>query len=442
MGLKDILQQYVPESGSSNNVDPRSQLKNDIIIAKNQETFTFRMVQPVNDSLESVLKTFRRIFLNPTKNGTRTKSLVFKAEDINGSTDPNDPLVQAVSDWRSKGVVPNKWANGFSKVNYLQVIPVDFDNQGQPYNRIDQQTGLPDVTVYECPSSVTDGIMKALESPENDPENNRYYQAMLNDMNADPNNQNGWSFISANIAFPITVTYDKNEKTPSNKYSVSVGSSPLSPLPAGWENALEDLNALTVPSSQENPTMVTNYITDMNAEINAELNNGGQTQPTQSRPQSQQGYQPRQQPQGYNPSQARPQGQRPTQGQNNPYQQSQPTNFQPAPQRPQVQPASGSNGNRGNYTQQPQQGASRPAQTQPAPQNGYSTPQAGQRVANPSRTNVNGLAPKSNNQAPSQPQGQPQAPTSTGTGFGNQDDLFKDTGTDDSIDISDSDLPF
>lgn len=77
--------------------------------------------------------------------------------------------------------------------------------------------------------------------------------------------QADWSFISSVLAYPVKITVGQGLSNPSRVDVETV--SVLPPLPAGWENSLEDLQYQATPTSEYMPNYVAKIITTINSAI-------------------------------------------------------------------------------------------------------------------------------------------------------------------------------
>ena len=92
--------------------------------------------------------------------------------------------------------------------------------------------------------------------------------------------QADWSFISSVLAYPVKITVGQSLSSPSRVDVETV--SVLPPLPAGWENNLEDLQYQATPTSEYAPNYVAKIITTIDSAIGAKqvapkLNNNADT---------------------------------------------------------------------------------------------------------------------------------------------------------------------
>ena len=77
--------------------------------------------------------------------------------------------------------------------------------------------------------------------------------------------QADWSFISSVLAYPVKLTVGQGLSSPSRVDVETV--SVLPPLPAGWEDSLEDLKYQATPTSEYAPNYVAKIITTIDSAI-------------------------------------------------------------------------------------------------------------------------------------------------------------------------------
>lgn len=262
--LEKILAQYSEqekENSSSDGINVYDKVTHKVIRANQAPKMTFRILPP--DDLENGLfyKDYRKIMITSPQ-GYNSKFSNFVTES---PEDPENPLEKAVSEWRRQGIHFNKFNTGFRQSYYIQIVPVV--QNGNSLDIKKDANGLPDVYVLDVTSSLFDLLMKALGESGNDPVNNKYFASELENDNASDANQGSWSFLSPNIAYSVTITYNKNASKASDYYNLSVNAgNMLPPLPQGWENKLEDLEYLATPISKSNPSFMEKFIEDFNSQ--------------------------------------------------------------------------------------------------------------------------------------------------------------------------------
>ena len=77
--------------------------------------------------------------------------------------------------------------------------------------------------------------------------------------------QADWSFISSVLAYPVKLTVGQGLSNPSRVDVETI--SALPPLPAGWEDSLEDLQYQATPTSEYAPNYVAKIITTIDSAI-------------------------------------------------------------------------------------------------------------------------------------------------------------------------------
>lgn len=262
--LEKILAQYSEQEKENNNSDGINvydKLTHKVIRANQAPKMTFRILPPADLENGLFYKDYRKIMITSPQ-GYNSKFSNFVTES---PENPENPLEKAVSEWKRQGIHFNKFNTGFRQSYYLQIVPVV--QNGNSLDVKKDANGLPDVYVLDITSSLFDLLMKALGESGNDPVNNKYFASELENDNASDANQGSWSFLSPNIAYSVTITYNKNASKASDYYNLSVNAgSMLPPLPQGWENKLEDLEYLATPIDKSNPSFMEKFIEDFNSQ--------------------------------------------------------------------------------------------------------------------------------------------------------------------------------
>ncbi|UKM62922.1 hypothetical protein [Levilactobacillus phage ENFP1] len=262
--LEKILAQYSEqekENSSSDGINVYDKLNHKVIRANQAPKMTFRILPPADLENGLFYKDYRKIMLNSPQ-GYNSKFSNFVTES---PEDPNNPLEKAVAEWKRQGIVFNKYNTGFRQSYYIQIVPAVANGNSLDIKK--DANGLPDVYVLDITSSLFDLLMKALGESGNDPVNNKYFASELANDNASDANQGSWSFLSPNIAYSVTITYNKNASKASDYYNLTVNAgNMLPPLPNGWENKLEDLDYLATPVNKSNPSFMEKFIEDFNSQ--------------------------------------------------------------------------------------------------------------------------------------------------------------------------------
>ena len=270
MGLQNILKQYSEhEEGSGDS--PFSRLKNPIIYPKKVGSITVRVLPPKGlDDSNNFVTMYRSAFLRAPASYKRPFVNLISSY----KRDNKDPLVAAANKWEQDDTIPtppqkfsSKRKYTFSTSYYIQVVPVSKDSTGHFVNKLDSN-GLLDVSVMSIPYSVYNSLMSSLSNQENDPKSNDFYHQASEKFGVSSDVKDDWSFISPNIAYSVTIQYNKDAGSPSDYYSFNVNSNKmLPPLPNGWDDQLEDVDSIVTPSYISNPEFVDNYLSDINSEI-------------------------------------------------------------------------------------------------------------------------------------------------------------------------------
>ena len=256
---------------------PNSHLKHkELYFPDNQNSLTFRILPPATDE-EFFSVTAQDIFLSARNNNGKTISARPVFPEM---IDPeNSVLEAALIEWQAQERVPNRFNSKArpSKIFYMNVIQVMVDNAtGQFVHETDQQ-GQPVVRLLKMKTSAYNQVLEKLSDPFMKPENS-----------------DGYSFISAQDAYPIKMT--KPEKGSTNmSYGIDVYQRSLGALPPNWRDLLEDLNYQATPSSQYNSEWEEYFVSVVNGteatSSNTSSNSGQQNQQQQS---FSQGYQQQQ----------------------------------------------------------------------------------------------------------------------------------------------------
>ncbi|QBJ03520.1 single strand DNA binding protein [Lactobacillus phage 521B] len=262
--LEKILAQYSEqekENSSSDGINVYDKLTHKVIRANQAPKMTFRILPPADLENGLFYKDYRKIMITSPQ-GYNSKFSNFVTES---PENPENPLEKAVSEWKRQGIHFNKFNTGFRQSYYIQIVPVV--QNGNSLDIKKDANGLPDVYVLDITSSLFDLLMKALGESGNDPVNNKYFASELENDNASDANQGSWSFLSPNIAYSVTITYNKNASKASDYYNLSVNAgNMLPPLPQGWETKLEDLDYLATPIDKANPDFMNRFIDDFNSQ--------------------------------------------------------------------------------------------------------------------------------------------------------------------------------
>lgn len=252
MSLQDSLN-FI-QSGVSQYNNPRNSLAHQEILRLSRSGITdirVRILPPKNPQ-DKFFQPFRQFYGSIEKRGY--------GFTLAPTNDPKDPLYKALQDWRANGQYPNKYNNGYSNRYYVNVAKV-IAHDGRMTTEADEN-GLPDVYVMELNKTVMSDLVAKLEDQYSNP-NVRFAKEMAEKGHPIPEEDSGWSFISAAFAYPIHITMMKS--TPI-KYVVDIDKDQLLyPLRKGWDTKLEDLSTLTVPSYQQNLQRVEDFIANANA---------------------------------------------------------------------------------------------------------------------------------------------------------------------------------
>lgn len=205
---------------------------------------------------------------------------------------PTEMLNNEISNWSQMGMSIRELRNMPQtkkfKINlrtsfYLNAVPLEQTTvNGQLSIQMEMDNeGKPKVYLLRLSNTQMKQLSQSLADKLKNPNIMPAYRQMAQAHNITiTQEQADWSFISSVLAYPVKITVGQSLSSPSRVDVETV--SVLPPLPAGWENSLEDLQYQATPTSEYAPNYVAKIITTIDSAIGAKqaapkLNNNAGT---------------------------------------------------------------------------------------------------------------------------------------------------------------------
>jgi hypothetical protein len=205
---------------------------------------------------------------------------------------PTEMLNNEISNWSQMGMSIRELRNMPQtkkfKLNlrtnfYLNAVPLKQTTvNGQLSIQMERDNeGKPKVYLLRLSNTQMKQLSQSLADKLKNPNIMPVYRQMAQAHNITiTQEQADWSFISSVLAYPVKITVGQSLSSPSRVDVETV--SVLPPLPAGWENSLEDLQYQATPTSEYAPNYVAKIITTIDSAIGAKqaaptLNNNAGT---------------------------------------------------------------------------------------------------------------------------------------------------------------------
>lgn len=190
---------------------------------------------------------------------------------------PTEMLNNEISNWSQMGMSIRELRNMPQtkkfKINlrtnfYLNAVPLKqttVNGQLSFQMELDNE-GKPKVYLLRLSNTQMKQLSQSLADKLKNPNIMPVYRQMAQAHNITiTQEQADWSFISSVLAYPVKITVGQSLSIPSRVDVETV--SVLPPLPAGWENNLEDLQYQATPTSEYAPNYVAKVITTINSAI-------------------------------------------------------------------------------------------------------------------------------------------------------------------------------
>ena len=232
MSFKDIINKQVKEveenQGGGNAKVEYPKTKHRRLYFQKGVTELLIQILPSSDLVSSFSVPIRTIFLDTiSSQGKKINSNFVLSAD----TDHGSLLENKIKEWSEKGMIPNGFGGQASpRRTYLtNVVQIVKDANGNFVQERDEQGNLV-VRAFEIPQSGYANLLTKLQDP------------MYNASGTD------FSFMDVNKPNPIKISKPAKGQM---EYPVDVYVNvQLPPLGQGWENQLEDLEALAVPTER------------------------------------------------------------------------------------------------------------------------------------------------------------------------------------------------
>lgn len=320
MSFADIInqtqKQLESQTGGGDKVAYPETKHKRLFFAKNERELLIQVL-PSADLVSAFSVGARKIFLSAKSSQGKDINSNFT---LDADANPGSILEQKITEWSTKGMIPNGFGGQQSPkrvylVNVVKIVQIN----GQWVQERDEQGNLA-VRVFEMPQSGFQNVIRKLQDP--------LYNVSQSEL----------SFMDPNKPSPIKISKPAKGQM---EYPVEVYTSiVLPPLGQGWEHQLEDLNAQAVPTERlENGLQWVQAFIDMKEGRKPNSQGNGQDQgapQAQANPYAQQQQQQQTQVNPYAQQQANPYAQ---QQQPNPYAQQQQYQAPPAQQQYQAPPA-------------------------------------------------------------------------------------------------------
>ena len=190
---------------------------------------------------------------------------------------PTEMLNNEISNWSQMGLSIGELRNmpqtKTFKINlrtnfYLNAVPLKQTTvNGQLSIQMEMDNeGKPKVYLLRLSNAQMKQLSQSLSDKLKNPNIMPVYRQMAQAHNITiMQEQADWSFISSVLAYPVKLTVGQGLSSPSRVDVETV--SVLPPLPAGWEDSLEDLKYQATPTSEYAPNYVAKIITTINSAI-------------------------------------------------------------------------------------------------------------------------------------------------------------------------------
>ena len=190
---------------------------------------------------------------------------------------PTEMLNNEISNWSQMGMSIRELRNMPQtkkfKINlrtnfYLNAVPLKQTTvNGQLSIQMEMNNeGKPKVYLLRLSNTQMKQLCQSLADKLKNPNIMPVYRQMAQAHNITiTQEQADWSFISSVLAYPIKLTVGQDLSSPSRVDVETV--SVLPPLPAGWEDSLEDLQYQATPTSEYAPNYVAKIITTIDSAI-------------------------------------------------------------------------------------------------------------------------------------------------------------------------------
>lgn len=190
---------------------------------------------------------------------------------------PTEMLNNEISNWSQMGMSIRELRNMPQtkkfKINlrtnfYLNAVPLKqttVNGQLSIQMELDNE-GKPKVYLLRLSNTQMKQLSQSLADKLKNPNIMPVYRQMAQAHNITiTQEQADWSFISSVLAYPVKITVGQSLSSPSRVDVETI--SVLPPLPAGWENSLEDLQYQATPTSEYAPNYVAKVITTIDSAI-------------------------------------------------------------------------------------------------------------------------------------------------------------------------------
>lgn len=190
---------------------------------------------------------------------------------------PTEMLNNEISNWSQMGMSIRELRNMPQtkkfKINlrtnfYLNAVPLKQTTvNGQLSIQMEMDNeGKPKVYLLRLSNAQMKQLSQSLSDKLKNPNIMPVYRQMAQAHNITiTQEQADWSFISSVLAYPIKLTVGQDLSSPSRVDVETI--SVLPPLPAGWEDSLEDLQYQATPTSEYAPNYVAKIITTIDSAI-------------------------------------------------------------------------------------------------------------------------------------------------------------------------------
>ena len=266
MGLEDMLNRF--SDNNSREEEPASAFSKlhhePLRLSQKTPSIVARILPPAGLK-GSMYAEYREWWADvATKNGNRRSLITLAPKGTDA--DAKDPVNGYVELLQKAGKLKNRWGNDDLPKSryYVNVLPYKFNQQTATLEPVVTPDGAPDVYVLNLNYGQMKDLAELLKDPINNPNLN---QALLAQTGVTPTQeQTSWSFTSSAIGYAVKFSRSGSPV----KYETQLYSQyPLAPLPAGWESALEDINALATPSYIASPSFI-DYVVKQGNTLNAE----------------------------------------------------------------------------------------------------------------------------------------------------------------------------